>query len=233
MSATNVASAANVSLRTSPVRDALHGIDPQCSVVENMQVVERFGANDEARARSAGIADVSHLYRMGFKGQGVAAWLAEQGLPVPPQPNSWAPLGNGGLIARLGLNEYLIEDGISGRASAKLAHREPALRVYPVLRQDLAIVLCGEAIDELLLQTCNVNFRALDLAVRPVVLTSMAGVAVTVLPGERLGRPYYRLWADGTYGVYLWETLAGIAAELGGGPVGLAVIDEIDQAPSS
>ncbi|MCG5076128.1 hypothetical protein [Paraburkholderia tagetis] len=232
MSASNLAGAANVSLRTSPIRDAHHPAEARWSTVENMQIVERHGANDEAHARNAGIADVSHLYRMGFKGQGVAAWLAEQGLPALSQPNTWAPLASGGLIARLGLTEYLIEDGLSGRASAKLAHREPALRVYPVLRQDLALVLCGEAIDELLLQTCNVNFRALDLATRPVVLTSMAGVAVTVLPGERLGRPYYRLWADGTYGVYLWETLAGIAAELGGGPVGLAVIDEIDQAPS-
>ncbi|WP_043289030.1 hypothetical protein [Paraburkholderia oxyphila] len=232
MSAANPSSAAHVLLRTSPVRDARHGAEPQWGVVENMQIAERFGANDDARARSAGIADVSHLSRMGFKGQGVAAWLADQGLPLLRQPNTWAPLASGGLIARLGLTEYLIEDGLSGRASAKLAHREPALRVYPVLRQDLALVLCGEAIDELLLQTCNVNFRALDLATRPVVLTSMAGVAVTVLPGERLGRPYYRVWADGTYGVYLWETLGGIAAELGGGPVGLAVIDEIDQAPS-
>lgn len=232
MSASNLASVTNLSLRASPVRGALHAAEPAWSVVENMQIVERFGANDEARARSAGITDVSHLYRMGFKGQGVAAWLAEQGMPVPQLPNTWAPLANGGIVARLGLTEYLIEDGISGRTSAKLAHREPALRVYPVLRQDLALVLCGEAIGELLLQTCNVNFRALDLATRPVVLTSMAGVAVTVLPGERLGRPYYRLWADGTYGVYLWETLAGIAAELGGGPVGLAVINEIDQAPT-
>lgn len=232
MSASNPAGAANVSLRTSPIRDARHAAEARWSTVENMQIVERFGADDETRARNAGIADVSHLSRMGFKGQGVAAWLAEQDLPALPQPNTWAPLASGGLIARLGQTEYLIEDGMSGRASARLAHREPALRVYPVLRQDLALVLCGESIDELLLQTCNVNFRALDLATRPVVLTSMAGVAVTVLPGERLGRPYYRLWADGTYGVYLWETLAGIAAELGGGPVGLAVIDAIDQAPS-
>ncbi|SIT41473.1 Sarcosine oxidase gamma subunit [Paraburkholderia ribeironis] len=231
MSALNVVDrAVSLALRASPARHVTHAAEPSWSVVENMQIAERFGANDEAHARSAGIADVSHLYRVGFKGQGVAAWLAEQGLPVPSQPNTWAPLASGGLVARLGLTEYLIEDSISGRASARLAHREPALRVYPVLRQDLALVLCGEAINELLLQTCNVNFRALELATRPVMLTSMAGVAVTVLPGERLGRPYYRLWADGTYGVYLWETLAGIVAELGGGPVGLAAIDEADQA---
>ena len=60
----------------------------------------------------------------------------------------------------------------------------------------------------------------------------MAGVGVTVLPGERMGRPYLRLWADRTYGHYFWETLAGIAAELGGGPVGLATITDIDQAAS-
>jgi sarcosine oxidase subunit gamma len=114
-----------------------------------------------------------------------------------------------------------------------MAHLEPPVRVYPVLHQDAALVLCGEAVNDLLLQTCNVNFGALDLAARPVVLTSMAGVAVTVMPGARAGKPYYRVWADGTYGLYLWETLAGIAAELGGGPVGVAAITDIDQSATA
>jgi sarcosine oxidase subunit gamma len=223
---------AATALRTGPARDAQQAAHAQWTVLENMQVAERFGAGDATLARTLGIADVSYLHRTGFKGQGVAAWLDEQGVPVPEAPNTWRPLAQSGFIARLGLTEYLIEDGLTGRTSAKLAHREPALRVYPVLRQDLALALCGEALHELLLQTCNVDFRALDLEARPVVLTSMAGVAVTVLPGERLGRPYYRLWADGTYGMYLWQTLVGIAAELGGGPVGLAAITEIDQAAS-
>lgn len=223
---------AATALRTGPARDAQQAAHAQWTVLENMQVAERFGAGDATLAGTLGIADLSYLHRTGFKGQGVAAWLAEQGVPVPEAPNTWQPLAQSGFIARLGLTEYLIEDGLAGRTSAKLAHREPALRVYPVLRQDLALALCGEALHELLLQTCNVNFRAFDLGARPVVLTSMAGVAVTVLPGERLGRPYYRLWADGTYGTYLWETLVGIAAELGGGPVGLATITEIDQAAS-
>ena len=223
-------SATLFALRRSPAHDAQLAANAQWRAVEGMQMAERFGNNDAARAGILGVADVSHLHRVGFKGQGASAWLAEQGLPVPEAPNTWNALADGGFIARLGLTEYLIEDGLTSRTLAKLAHREPALRVYPVLRQDLALALCGDAVHELLLQTCNVNFRALDLEARPVVLTSMAGVAVTVLPGERKGRPYFRLWADGTYGHYLWESLAGIAAELGGGPVGLATITEVDQA---
>jgi sarcosine oxidase subunit gamma len=218
-------------LRTSPARDAQRAVNAQWSTQESMEVVERFDRDDHDRARTLGIADLSYQRRMGVKGRGAAAWLVEQGVLAPDAPNTWQPLPEGGFIARLGLTEYLIEDGFTGRISARLAHVEPGVRVYPVLRQDLALGLCGEALYELLLQTCNVNFRALDLQTRPVVLTSMAGVAITVLPGERLGLPYYRVWADGTYGTYMWTTLAGIAAELGGGPVGLATIAAIDQAP--
>ncbi len=91
--------------------------------------------------------------------------------------------------------------------------------VYPVLRQDAALIVGGSRLDELLRQTCNVNFRPLDPASRPVVLTSMVGVGVTVIPEVRNGLPAARIWCDGTYGHYLWETLLGIAVELGGGAV--------------
>ena len=91
--------------------------------------------------------------------------------------------------------------------------------MYPVLRQDAALIVGGSRLEELLRQTCNVNFRPLDPADRPVVLTSMVGVGVTVIPEVRKGLPAARIWCDGTYGHYLWETLLGIAVELGGGAV--------------
>jgi hypothetical protein len=47
--------------------------------------------------------------RHGCKGPGAAAWLESLGLPIPPAPNSWLPLDGGGLIARLGFTEFLIE----------------------------------------------------------------------------------------------------------------------------
>ncbi|MHB0973785.1 MAG: hypothetical protein ACYC0P_06035 [Thiobacillus sp.] len=152
--------------------------------------------------------DVSRTPRAGVKGPGAAAWLATLDLPVPRAPNSWLPLP-GGLIARLGLTEFLVE----GPEAAKLV-APPAPGVYPVLRQDMALVLHGACLNELLLETCSVDFSALDLSARPVVLTSMVGVGVTAIPGEEAGMPCCRLWCDGTYGEWFIETLTGVAGEL-------------------
>jgi sarcosine oxidase, subunit gamma len=163
-------------------------------------------------ARRLGIADLSFLTRFGVKGAGAAAWLEGQGISIPNRPNSWTPLQEGGLVARLGVSEYLIESSIASKLAE--ACQNPPAKVYPVLRQDLAIALCGEAINELLLQTCNVNFQALPE--RSVILTSIIGVTVIVIPGE-----IYRIWCDGTFGAYFWETLVAIAQELGGGVIGV------------
>lgn len=152
--------------------------------------------------------NVSRTPRAGVKGPGAAAWLAALDLPVPRAPNSWLPLP-GGLIARLGLAEFLVEGPEAAKLAAPLA---PG--VYPVLRQDTALMLKGARLNDLLLETCSVDFRALDLAARPVVLTSMAGVGVTVIPGDDNGVPCIRLWCDGTYGEWFFETLSGVAGEL-------------------
>ena len=205
----------------SPLYDLLRGLSPAWAEGDQGALPKHFGdpAGEAARARVLGVADLSCQRRWGGKGPGAAAWLAGRGLPVPEAPNTWAPLAQGGRVLRLGRSEFLVEGPADPLEALLLA--EPGARVYPVLRQDAALVLQGEALPALLAQVCSVNFAHLDLATRPVVLTSMAGVTVTVLPDTAGGLPYYRLWCDGTYGPYLWRTLTEIATELGGGPVGL------------
>lgn len=163
------------------------------------------------------LSDLSLQPRYGCKGPGAAAWLKSMGLPVPALPNSAIALEEGGCVLRLGLTEFLVE--AQARTVEVLSCSPRVAGVYPVLRQDLCLCLSGRRVPELLLQTCSFNFAALDLAQAPVVLTSMVGVAVTVLPGERHGVPDYRIWCDGSFGIYLWQTLSAIAIELGGGPV--------------
>ena len=172
--------------------------------------------------------NASRTPRAGVKGPGAAAWLAGLGLPTPDAPNQWLPL-EGGLIARLGITEFLIEGPASARCAnvgtghardtvADRGHgpllQSPGHGVYPVLRQDTMLVLQGTRLNDLLLETCSVNFLALDLATRPVLLTSIVGVGVTAIPGHDKGLPTLQLWCDSTYGDWLLETLTEVASEL-------------------
>lgn len=211
----------NTPHRLSPIHDALQSLNGTWREINGMPALLTL-PNDHSSLTAVGIADLSFLTRFGVKGAGAAEWLANQELPIPNHPNTWHPLPEGGIIARLGLTEFLIEDSVNSTVASRLAAncQSPPAKVYPALRQDLALALIGKQVDQLLRQTCSFNFRALSLNNHPVILTSMTGVAVIVIPGQRDGLPYYRIWCDGTFGNYVWQTLVEIAVELGGGAIG-------------
>lgn len=186
------------------------------SPVADALAATAFVSGDKAAVLA--LADISQQPRFGCKGPGAIAWLKALGVPIPAQPNSACALaGSDGRVLRLGMTEFLIE----GDAALvdRLSAAPRAGGVYPVLRQDACLLLRGRQLRSLLLQSCNVNFDALDLAPAPVVLTSMVGVGVTVMPETIDGALAYRVWCDGTYGHYLWQTLCTIAEDLGGGAV--------------
>lgn len=204
----------------SPIHDLLAALHPVWSSDSLApKTVLRFNSHDEHKANILGIADVTQQPRAGAKGRGAADWLSGLGLQIPSAPNSWSELPDGGLIARLGVTEFLVEGDALPVDKIMQAERAPG--VYPVLRQDAAFALCGARVNELLLQTCNVDFRMLDADPSKVILTSMAGVGITILSRKTGHFTNYRIWCDGSYGVYLWETLAEIANDLGGGCIGL------------
>ncbi|PSB21892.1 methylglutamate dehydrogenase [Phormidesmis priestleyi ULC007] len=205
--------------RISPNHDRLQSLNGTWRDINGMPSLVSIPGDDRIVA-NLGIADLSFLTRFGVKGAGAVAWLESQKLEVPDRANTWKPLPDGGIIARLGLTEFLIEDSLHSSFALRLAEacQSVPAKVYPVLRQDAAIVLCGKAIQDLLRQTCSVNFQALSLAEHPVILTLMVGVSVTIIP---ILPDRYRIWCDGTFGAYLWETLLTIAQELGGGVVGV------------
>ncbi len=211
--------------RANPLFDPQNALAPRWTLVESMPVVSAYGPNDREVSQIVGIGDASARRRTGFKGPVTAAWLRQQSVPIPAQPNQWDPLPTGGLVARLGRTEFLIEDARGDATCARLEALPIPPGVYPVLRQDAELVLTGSRANDLLLQTCSIDFAALDAAARPVVLTSMVGVGVTVSVEAREAARRYRIWCDGTYAAYLWATLVDVARDLGGGPVGLEALE--------
>jgi sarcosine oxidase subunit gamma len=177
--------------------------------------------------------------RLGLKGPRAAEWLAAQGIALPMEPNTWTHSAETSapdalLVARLGTGEFFLEDIVAGSTLKGIA---PALDgqppgVYPVLREDWAFRLGGEGVHDVLAQVCNVNFSALPLHSKPVIMTLMIGVAVLVVPqGAPNGRGVpaedggaaggvaecqYRIWCDPTFGPYLGESLGAVVIECGG-----------------
>ena len=160
------------------------------------------------------ISDVSNRKKTGLKGPNAVAWLSSNGIEVPAKPNTWARLPGNALIGRLGEMEFFIEEGPAAKVETQL--REPSRGVYAVPRQDTCFALSGSGIQEVLLQTCSIDFRSQSGGGR-LFLTSMVGVPVLVIPEERDDEPTIRIWADPTFGPYLWRTLSGIVQELTGG----------------
>jgi sarcosine oxidase subunit gamma len=187
-------------------------------------------------ARSIAFARRSDLALLGFKGPRAAEWAAGQGLPVPPAANRYLRSAGGALlVARLGAAEFFVEASPAGvpesaggadmiaRLRAALAARPPG--VYPVLREDSAFRLAGDAVHEVLAQVCNVDFAALAPSAMSVVMTLMIGVAVIVIPepaatdaadGAAAGGRGYGIWCDPTFGPYLGDTLETVVADGGG-----------------
>ena len=165
--------------------------------------------------------------QLGLKGPRAAEWLAGNGIALPMTPNTWKaaeePSGEEPLlVARLGAAEFFLEGDEAGTTLQRLAPSldEPPPGVYPVIREDWSFVLGGEGVHDVLAQVCNVNFAALSLDSRPVIMTLMIGVAVLVVP-QSAGNAgaterQYRIWCDPTFGPYLGASLGGVVVECGG-----------------
>lgn len=160
--------------------------------------------------------------RVGVKGPRAAEALKQLGLAVPARPNCWAPMRDAdrddswNVVGRLGSTEFFLEERgeAAGVAALEQLMAGDFAGAYPVLREDTAIVLGGERVDDVLAQVCNVNFNALES--RSVVMTLMVGVSVLVLPQNHADGAVYRIWCDPSFGAYLWETLEEVVQKMPG-----------------
>lgn len=215
--------------RISPLFDEQAPHAAKWTQVETMQSVAADGSADAARVPLAGIGDLSFRRRAGVKGPGAAAWLNALGIATPERPNSYLRMDDGTLVLRMGNAEFLVEDVAGGSHAATMLATAPGAGVYPVPRYDAALVITGRNAIELTRQTCAFDFASLSPSAQPLVMTSMVGVGVTAIALDGADGTYFRLWCDGTYGGYLWATLVEVAADLGGGAVGLDALGRVAQ----
>jgi len=208
--------------RLSPVHAQLSALQPQWEERLGMAIASRIAGDDASKLDAVALADLSFLPRFGLKGPAAEQWLQSLDVLCPAKANSWTLLPGEGVIARLGRSEFFLEDGVPGTTvgAIRTALGSAVPGVFPVMRQDAAFALAGVRVNELLVQTCNVNFAEYDPEERFAVMTQMIGVSVLAIRTDNRKMPYYRIWCDPTFAPYFWETISEIAVELGGGVIG-------------
>jgi len=211
-------------IQPTPIAYALKHLTPQMVVLNGMEVAMRFGddATENRNNQTLGICDVSCLSRFAVKGVNAAQWLEKNKLVIPAMANSWNSHKSGALTLRLGGNEFLIEDAPDGNVCAALRSADTDTGIYRVARRDAAFVLSGNKVLSLLSELCALDLSEKALGDDALVITQVAGISATIIRQSIQHLPVYRLWCDGTYGAFIWDTMLEIAVEHGGGAVGFS-----------
>lgn len=188
-------------------------------------------------ARRLGLADLSVLPRVGFKGAGATQWLVAQGLSLP-EVNEAAAQQDGTLAACLGPEEALLLGGLDCAAGlvggldeawADAGGDEP--RGYPVPRRETHawfLVTGGHAAD-MFAKLCAVDLRPQSFANHRIAQTSVARANAIVIRADLAGTLAYHLLVDSAAADYYLPVLLDAMSEFAGGLVGYQALKALLQ----
>ena len=200
-------------------------------------VATRFGGSLEdevAAARSLGLADLSPLPRIGFKGPGAHVWLGARGIVGLDRDNRADRQDGGELAVRLAPGEALILGAVAGESD--LCRRleeawpgEDTPSFYPVLRGDgnFWFVLAGTNAAAMLAKLCGVDLRPDRFPDGAVAQTSVARLNTVIVRADLGDVPVFQLLGDSASAEYYWRVLIDAMAEFEGRLVGLAALREL------
>lgn len=207
--------------------------------VHHAAVAARFDDHDEARARTMGLADLSPLPRIGFKGRDALAALRAKGLSFETMPNRAFRQADGTLIGILGPGEALLLGPLTGSATKlSLLERDgafvPGLRCYlaPRAESHFWFKVTGQHAPSMFAKLCGIDLRPHRFADLEIAQTSAAKASAIVIRHD-LGRTLaYDLLADSASAGYFWDVLMDAMAEFAGGPVGLTSLRALEHEAS-
>ena len=210
------------SLARSPIHPWWEARQPQWSSVGGIPIPHSLQSleNERTAAETLGLCDLSAPAKLGVKGNDAQSWLSQQGVDLPVEIYQSRRLADGGIVVRLGRDEFLLESGIKNEtvSALELQFDSSLQHLYRIERQEATFLLVGSSGIDVMAQTCGVDLR--KAVPRHLVYTRVAGVSCAVLPESILDIPAFRLWVDCSYALYLWETLLEICDDLGGCAIG-------------
>jgi len=212
-----------MTLKYSPLQ-SWHGsrCENWCQLGET-SLPRHFVSPEQERAASADLAlcDLSGLPFLEFKGPGAADWLSANGLSVPAEIYQGNSTASDGWLTRTGADEFLLRGSSDNQSPELPVDLLDGIYQQDLLitrRQDALLLLAGQRINQLIGQTCGLDYD--QLASRETVFTRVAAVSCGLLKDQLTDYPVCWLWIDPSQALYLWHELVQIIEDLAGHVVG-------------
>jgi len=224
-----VATASEFARRT-PLARALQAIGaPRWRALGDTAIVDDVEAGPDAPA--IGIADLSPLPRLGFKGRGTLAAMQARGITLENSPNRAFRQADGGLCLVLGPGEVFLLGNLEGDGTRLAAlegdwNLDDNERTYPLLRRDSHawLAIRGSGAPQIMAKLCGVDLRSERFPDLAIAQTSVARLNAIVVRSDVGGTLAFHVLADSASALYLWTCLQDAGAEFGAGVIGLRAL---------
>ncbi len=191
--------------------------------------------NEVHCAAMLGLADLSSLPRIGFKGSDTTHWLEKRIPRLPSRPNLSKSQDDGGTVARLSATEYLVLGNLTDAPSLPAALQDVSIdsstqRVYPLPRSDSHawFALTGTYAPSVLAKLCGVDMRARKFANGNIAQSSLAHINAIILRRDLGTTTCFYILSDTSFAEYLWDAMLDAMAEFDGIPVGILALRALE-----
>jgi sarcosine oxidase subunit alpha len=135
------------------------------------------------------------------------------------------------LVAQLTPDEFLVltppgmEKEIADVLETEIASQSTFVSLIDQTSGLVGFSIVGQESTELMRKLCALSFNTMDFPDLHVAQSSFAKVRATIIRHNRDASPTFELFADRSYGEYLWNAILDAGREFGIQPVGWKVLE--------
>jgi len=184
---------------------------------------------NEAKAlqESVGLADISATGKLTLKGIHAGAVISASLGESPTKAGVVIAIeANNILVANLTSDEFLIltppgvEREMTASLDTEIASQDSFVSVIDQTSGLVGFSISGLESIEVMRKLCAIPFNSKDFPKLHVAQSSFAKVRATIIRHDQGASPAFQLFADRSYGEYLWDAILDAGREFGIQPVG-------------
>lgn len=181
-----------------------------------------------------GLIDISALGKLSLKGAKADGIITANLGESPTQPGEViAVISTRLLVAKLTADELLIltppgaEQKTSASLEAEIASQNTFVSIINQTSELVGLSVAGPKSTRVLRKLCPLDFNDTDFSHLHVAQSSFAKTRATIIRRDQGEIPAFELFADRSYGGYLWDTILDAGQEFGIQPVGWMSLSDV------